>query len=175
MNQDGASGSEPEASTDRNGLRRFVGHWSTTGRQFEGMVGPAAVITASESYEWLEGERFLIHRFDGWVGDGVDACIEIIGAEEEGGFPVHSYYDNGMTNDWRHEARGDTWLLTGRWPMGGGFMDVRCTVEFSDDGDTMTGTWECSVYGTGWQTFWEVESERQGGERRTEARPTGLR
>lgn len=56
----------------------FVGKWNLEGRQLEGIVGPAAKVAAVQTYEWLTGGFFLIHRFEGRVGNGEAACIEII-------------------------------------------------------------------------------------------------
>src|SRR5450432_4171904 len=53
--------------TNLEHLNVFAGKWLTNGQQHQGAVGPAAKITAVETYEWLPGERFLIHRFEGLV------------------------------------------------------------------------------------------------------------
>jgi Protein of unknown function (DUF1579) len=139
----------------------FVGKWTSEGRQHEGLVGPAAKIIAAESYDWLKGDFFLIHRFDGRVGEGEAACIEIIGYDPEGDlYPVHTFYNTGVTTKWEYRERDGAWTLTGGWDMGGKPMKVRATVTFSDGGQTMTGKWEHSTDGSDWQTFWEVKATK---------------
>ena len=49
-------------------LGPFVGRWTTTGRQYTGPFGPEAEFTATESFEWLTGGYFLIHRLEGRLG-----------------------------------------------------------------------------------------------------------
>ena len=149
--------------TEHERLNVFVGQWKTEGQQHEGPVGPAAKITATETYEWLTGGRFLVHRFEGRVGDSEAACIEIIGHDSESqGYSVHTYYNNGVTNEWRSRESDGTWTLTGNWEMGGKSAKVRCTMVFGEAGDTMTAKWEMSEDGSGWQTFWDVKSTKTG-------------
>lgn len=142
-------------------LQVFAGKWLTTGQQHEGAVGAAAKITAVETYEWLAGERFLVHRFEGLVGDEPAVCLELIGydtAAED--YPVHTYYNTGLTNEWRLHERDGAWLFTGKWDIKGKSMDVRCTLVFSEDGDAMAGKWEYSPDGKAWTTFWDMDARK---------------
>ena len=150
---------EPGAGHQR--LNVFVGKWNTEGQQHEGPVGPAAKITAVETFEWLTGEFFLVHRFQGRVGDHEAACIEIIGHDNASqSYPVHSFYNNGVANEWQYRERNGTWTLTGDWQMKGESTRVRCTIVFSDGGNTMTGKWEMASEGPGWQPFWDVKATK---------------
>ena len=129
------------------------------GQQYDGLIGPAAKITAMETYEWLTGGFFLIHRFEGRVSEAEAACIEIIGHDASSqSYPRHSFYNNGITNEWQGRERNGTWTLTGDWQMGGKSLKVRCTTVFSDSGNTMTGKWEYSSAASKWQTFWDVKA-----------------
>jgi len=155
-----ASVSSPKPTVEHARLAAFVGKWKIRGHQLEGPIGPAAEITATETFEWLSGRFFLIHRFDGRVGDGLAACVEIVGYDAASqSYPVHTFYNNGVQNEWRYRPDGNTWTLTGEWPMPDGPAPVRCTVAFSDGGRTMTGTWEIRR-GEGWITFWDVRSTK---------------
>jgi hypothetical protein len=158
----GAAKQSANRGAQHERLDIFVGRWNTKGQQYEGPVGPAAKITAVEAFEWLTGGFFLVHRFEGRVGDGEAACIEIIGPDAGGGsYRVHSFYNNGITNQWQSRERDGTWTLTGDWPMEGQSMKVRCTIVFSDAGDTMTGKWEHSSDGSSWRTFWDVKATKE--------------
>lgn len=143
-------------------LERFLGTWTVRGRQLAGPVGPAADIAGTESYEWLQGGQFLVHRFDARLGDDAAACIEITGYDPpSGAYPTHTYYNDGRSNDWqgRFDERG-RWILTGEWPMPDGRATVRCTMEFTDGGATRTARWESSKDGARWEPFWEVRATR---------------
>jgi uncharacterized protein DUF1579 len=143
-----------------NGLQSFVGTWETEGQQYESPLGPAAKVKALETYEWLTGRAFLVHRFEGHVGDKPAARVELIGAAEAGAsFPVHSFYDNGFVGEWQLQVRGASWILNGHWPVRGKELKVRCTI--IDGGDTMTGRWEYAEDGDDWKPSWDVKSVRK--------------
>jgi len=155
----------PERSGRPHAERRFphafVGKWKTEGRQHETVLGSAANISATETYEWLTGGRFLVHRFEGHVGDGPAACIEIIGHEDSSDrYSVHTFYNNGVTRRWRGEERGGLWLLTGDWPVAGRTQKVRCTIALLDEERAMKGKWEYSKDGSKWHTFWDVSATK---------------
>jgi hypothetical protein len=151
----------PRPSSGSKRLNVFVGAWKAEGQQHQGPIGPAAKITAVETFEWLAGELFLVHRFDGRVGEGEAACIEIIGHDAESqSYPTHTYYNNGIVHDWQSQERDGIWTLSGEWQMAGKAMKVRCTTVFSDGGDTRTAKWEISRDGASWQTFWDVTATK---------------
>jgi hypothetical protein len=143
----------------RNRLQSFVGTWETEGQQYESPLGPAAKVKALETYEWLTGRAFLVHRFEGHVGDKPTACLEVIAAEAGASHPVHTYYDNGFVAEWQLQERGPSWILNGHRPVGGKELKVRCTI--IDGGDTMTGRWEYAEDGDNWKPSWDVKSTRQ--------------
>ena len=146
---------------DLEHLNVFIGKWHMEGRQLAGPAGPAASISALQTYEWMQGERFLIHRFDGHVGDSQASCIEIIGADTERQcYRAHTFYNNGQMNVWDMDERDGQWRLLGDWNASGKSMKVRCTVTFADDGQTMNSKWEHSNDGAKWQTFWDVSARK---------------
>ena len=96
----------------------FVGTWAAQGQQFKGPIRPPASISAVETYEWLTGEAFLVHRFEGRVGVAEAECIEIIGhGTQNQSYCMHTFYNNGFTNEWQLSGSdGDgTWTRTGDW------------------------------------------------------------
>jgi len=142
-------------------LEVFVGTWRVEGRQLEGWVGPAAAISGVERFEWAPGKFFLVHHFDSRVGADQAACIEITGYDgSAGAYATRTYYNNGQAAEWSMEEQDGTWTLTGQWPTGGTRMQVRCRVEFHDEGNSRTGTWESSGDGSRWETFWRVTATR---------------
>jgi hypothetical protein len=142
-------------------LNVFVGKWKMEGEQYDSPFGPAAKITAVQTYEWLTGGYFLVHRFEGRVGDSKAACIEIIGHDASSqSYLTHTFYQNGITNEWQARERDRIWTFTGDWQMAGKSVKVRFTAVFSDAGNTMTGKWEHSSDGSKWQTFWDVKATK---------------
>ena len=142
-------------------LTMFVGEWNVAGHQLESRVGPAAEISGTERFEWLEGGFFLVHHFDARVGGVPAVCIEVTGFDAAGGtYGTHTFYNNGQRADWQMVERDGTWTLTGEWPMPEGAAQVRCTITFGDEGNSRTGIWESSTDGARWERFWEVMSVR---------------
>jgi hypothetical protein len=140
-NDVGLKGQSPKPGVGHQRLNVFVGTWHTEGQQCESPVGPAATIQAVERYEWLPGELFLVHRFEGHVRDG-------------------TFYNNGLANEWQSHERDGTWNLAGDWHMQGKSVKVRCTTAFSDAGHTMRSSWEQSSDGSNWETFWDVKASK---------------
>lgn len=143
-----------------NRLDHFIGTWKTEGQQYASPMGPPGRVDALESYEWLTGHSFVVHRFEGHVGGEPAASIEIIEADGDGkNYPVHTYYSNGIVKDWRLQERGPmTWLLTGSWTMGGTEARVRCTIIETDG--ALTERWEYATNGEDWKPSWDVKSVR---------------
>lgn len=151
----------PKPSAAHRRLNVFLGRWNLEGQQLEGPFGPAAKITATQIYEWLAGELFMIQRFDALVDGTQAACIELVGYDAKSRtYPVQTFYNNGSTSKWQLTERDGTWLLTGRSEVGGKPSEVRCTTVFSEVNSLMTGRWEYSTNGTLWRTFWNVKATK---------------
>ena len=99
----------PKPGPKHKRLEIFIGKWKMKGQQHDGLIGPAAKITAVQTYEWLTGGFFLVHRFEGRVGDAETACIEITGHDVSSqSYSTHSFYNNGITNEWKVRERDGT-------------------------------------------------------------------
>jgi hypothetical protein len=158
VNQAGAHAS---FDGDLEQLDAFVGKWHMEGQQLAGPSGPAAPISALQSYEWMAGNQFLVHRFDGHVGDSQAACVEVIGFDADRRcFRAHTFYNNGQMNVWDIDRRDGRWRILGDWNASGRPMKVRCLIDFTDDGNTMKSTWEHSSDGMTWQPFWKVSARK---------------
>jgi len=147
-----ASGLEP--------LTPLVGKWHTEGQQLESPLGPAATFVAVETFEWLAGGHFLVHRLEGKFGDRPAACLEVIGKDEQGQLSARSFYSDGNTRTWRVSAVGAKLVLIGSWSKGAEAFQVRYTASFEDIGNTIAGKWEQSRDGADWRTFLELRSTK---------------
>ena len=142
-------------------LEVFLGTWNLEGQQYEGPFGPAAKITAVETYEWLPGGFFLVHRFDARIGGQPIACIEVIGHDASSqSYPTRTFCSDGNTNEWQFRERDGVWTSAEAAPMARNPMQARSTSVFSDAGNTMTAKWEYSSDGAAWQTFWDVKATK---------------
>jgi hypothetical protein len=155
------SNARAPTDVDLEQLDAFVGKWHMEGQQLAGPAGPAAPISALQSYEWMAGNQFLVHRFDGHVGDSPASCIEVIGFDSERRyFRAHTFYNNGQMNVWDIDKRDGRWRVLGDWNASGRSMKVRCLIDFTDDQSTMDSTWEQSSDGLTWQVFWKVSAQK---------------
>jgi hypothetical protein len=157
---------DPSAPTPAPEFRRmepFIGTWLLEGDQLETEIGPACTVEALETFEWLTGGHFVVHRFEGRVGDEPAACIEVIGYDAaRGEHPARTFYNDGRTSDWRLRETGETWTLTGEWDGASGPVTVRCTTAFAEGGGMRTSRWEYAKPGGEWTLFWDVRATKSG-------------
>ena len=126
-------------------LDRLVGTWITEATH---PAMPGVVVHGTVSVEWLEGERFLIHRARTDHPDFPDA-ITIIGDMErdrvEGGgdtatrtppsVRMHYFDSRGVFRVCETTVTDDAW----RWWRDAAGFSQRFTGRFADGGDTIIG------------------------------------
>ena len=141
-------------------LNVFSGKWKMQGDQYKTDFGPAAKVTGTQEYEWLQGNKFLVHRLEGKLGDTDMTCIEIIGHDAAGErFSMDTFYNNGMKQKWElHEQHPGTWLISGDWPHKDETVKVHCTITFADDGKSNSAKWESQKADSTWETFWDLKA-----------------
>jgi hypothetical protein len=128
----------PEPSLAHQQLEVFVGDWEATGQswgevQHEG--DPAVAWTSRETYEWLPGRFFLLHRWDAMVGEREFKGAEILGHDNGlAGYFSRSFDDAGNHPEYGAYVDNNVWTFTGRW--------TRAKVTFTDGGDRMRSYWE---------------------------------
>src|SRR5688500_11799859 len=116
-------------------LEPFVGKWTTDGTLKAGPKNGELKVTGSDSYEWLPGGFFLLHRVDVYIGSVHKQAIEVIGYNASIKSFQMQYFDNeGNTGTMGASVRNGTWT----------FLDksMRFTGKFNNDNTTMEGVWE---------------------------------
>jgi hypothetical protein len=131
----------PEPSLSHQLLDMFVGEWQATGQswgegQRQGDPNASAVAwTSTESYEWLPGRFFLLHRWDAMVGERVFRGTEILGHDNGlGGYFSRCFDDAGSHPEYGAYVDENIWTFTGRW--------TRAKVTFTEAGNRMRCYWE---------------------------------
>jgi hypothetical protein len=136
-------------------LDAFVGKWNTQGQIKESPFGPAGKIIGTDTYEWLSGGFFLIHRVNVRMGDQRNESIEIIGYDASSKtYPMHSFDSQGNSIVMRASVVGDTWTFTGE--------SMRFTGAFSDDGKSISGKWEYLSDDSNWHHWMDVKLTKAG-------------
>jgi hypothetical protein len=133
-------------------LNVFVGVWEMTASLMPDGVPPRA----ETSFEWLEGCRFLIQR---WQVDHPAAPngIAIIGSDEERGTCLQHYFDSrGVARVYEMSFADGVWKL---WRIAPGFCQ-RFTGTFDEQDDTITGSWESSSDGSAWEHDFDLTYRR---------------
>ena len=103
------------ASTNLERLNPFVGVWDTEGEMKTIALGQSAKFKATDTYEWLPGGHFLLHRFDADMPQGKVQGIEVIGyMPESDTYPMYSFDSTGNTNLMQSRIEKETWLSSVR-------------------------------------------------------------
>lgn len=150
-------------------LNRLVGNWTTEATH---PAMPGVVVRGSVAIEWLEGERFLIHRARTEHPDFPDS-ISIIGFTDSdriesgpgadaaaGGAPALSmhYFDSrGVSRVYDASFDAETWRIL-RSALG---FSQRFTGTYADGGDTVIGRWQLSRDGVRWDDDLQITYRRR--------------
>ena len=139
----------PKPGAEHKLLNAFAGKWNTTGEVKKSSSAPAIPISGTDTYEWLSGKFFLIHRWNVSIGDKKHQGIEIIGYDADNKiYRHHSFNDEGTIGAMEASVNNGIWTFKGK--------TERCTVVFSDGGNSMTGNWEQTTDGINWSPWMEV-------------------
>ena len=138
---------QPKPTSAHRRLEVFIGDWHAEGTSYgngQDAADPRAAgvpWTSDESYEWLPGNFFVLHRWDALAGEFKGA--EIMGYDEaEGGYFTRMFDNAGHHPDYRASVDGDVWSFTE--------AQTRATVTVQDGGDKMTFNWEWKNGGRKW-------------------------
>ena len=130
-------------------LDRLVGTWATEATH---PAMPGVVVHGTAIIEWLEGERFLIHRartdhpdfpdalsITGHIEhDRVDGATGAVPAAATPRLRMHYFDSRGVFRDYEASMADASWRI---WRDAPGFSQ-RFTGTLSDGGDTIVGRWQ---------------------------------
>jgi hypothetical protein len=140
--------SRPEAALKC--LNAFVGTWNTEGEIKESPFGPAGKLVGSDTYEWLAGGFFLIHRVDVRMGSQKNESIEIIGYDAPSkSYRMHSFDSQGNSVVMQAGVAGNTWTFSGE--------SMRFKGTFREDGKSISGKWEYLGDDSNWHHWIDVK------------------
>lgn len=129
-------------------LAVFAGNWKTTGQTTDGTK-----VEATDTYEWLPGGWFLLHKWDAVIGENKSSGIEILGYDiEKKSFHSRFYDDQGNTDTYAIQHVNGVWTFER--------AGERSTVNVSEDGNTLTVLWETSEDGKSWKSWMNVVLKR---------------
>jgi hypothetical protein len=135
----------PTPSVEHKQLGVWVGKWNTEGQSYaeghsnESLKVSSVKMTSVETFKLLLDGFFLVHHWDGHVGDAEFKGMEVIGYDASSQTYCSRFFDNsGNAPTYQVSVRDNVWTYIGELQ--------RATFEFSDDGNTMTthGDWKKS-------------------------------
>ena len=107
---------------------------------------------ARSTFEWALDRQFLIQRTEVPVPEAPDAMMIVSADPQTGAYTQHYYDSRGVVRLYAMSLADGVWTLTRESPD---FTPLdfrqRFTGTFSADGNTITGAWESSRDGGGWE------------------------
>ena len=138
----------PNAEIQR--LHLFVGKWKTEGETHASADAPAVKVAFLDTYEWMSGKFFLVHRANGHIGNEELNTIEFISYDPSNQtYTCHSFDNRGNSDFFHANLRDHTWTIEGK--------SSRFTGLFNSIGNTLTGQWEQSSDGLTWLPWMDVK------------------
>jgi len=131
-----------ETRTPDARLEPLLGEWEVEGTH---PIDPAMTVRGRTSFEWLDGQQFLVQR---WTVDHPDFPdgIAILG-EGESGLAQHYFDSRGVARVYAMSLAGGVWELSRDHPG----WSQRFLGKLSDDGRTIAGRWERCTDGSTWE------------------------
>ena len=131
---------EPLTDQDRKALAALVGEWSTKATH---PMLPGTVVQGTATFEWLEGEQFLVNRSRNEHELFPDS-VSIVGNSE--GLHMHYFDSRGVHRIYDVGIDAGVWKF---WRDHPGFSQ-RFTGTFEDDGRTIRGLSQLCEDGSAW-------------------------
>jgi hypothetical protein len=126
-------------------LNAIVGTWSSSGKMLAGE--DSIEIKGTDTYEWLPGKQFMIHKAAVKMGDDKVDIIEIIGEYDEAkrACAMHAFQNDGSHGImWASINEDGSLLFAGDV--------IRATLTVDPKGEVMDAKWE-RLDSTQW-TYW---------------------
>lgn len=150
-------------------LDRLVGDWIT---EITHPALPGVVAHGTGAIEWLEGERFLVHRARSDHPDFPDS-ISVLGFTErdrvadaasydpatarEAQLRMHYFDSRGVFRVFEASIDNEAWRI---WRNAPGFSQ-RFTGTFADNGDVIAGRWQLCQDDKNWNDDLEITYRRR--------------
>ena len=140
---------QPKLTAAHHRLEVFIGNSHAEGMSYgdgQDAADPRAAgvpWTSDETYEWLPGNFFVLHRWAAQMGKHEFKGAEVMGYDEaEGNFFTRMFDNAGHHPDYRASIDGHVWNFTE--------AQTRATETVQDGGDKMTFKWEWKNGGSKW-------------------------
>lgn len=138
-------------------LALFVGEWDLEITSMSFQADPSAVERGHSSFDWLEGEAFLIQHSE-ISNPEFPRSVAIMGSDDAAGTYRMLYFDSrGVSRIYQMTFSGGIWTLWRDFP---GFSQ-RFNGIFSEDGNTIIAYWEKSSDGVKWEHDFDLTYKKK--------------
>jgi hypothetical protein len=142
-----------EEESGLQGWHRFIGRWETEGAH---PMLPGEAIRGTSTFEWLDGQRFVIWRSH-YDHSQIPDAITIIGVTN-GQLSMHYFDRRGVYRVYAASLDQTTWRYWRDAPAPD--FSQRFEGIFSDDGNTITGRGQLSQDGITWEDDLDLNYQR---------------
>jgi Protein of unknown function (DUF1579) len=140
-------------SAEHQRLDLFVGKWKTEGETRANADVPAIKVAFVDTYEWMAGKFFLVHRANGHIGNEELNTLEFISYDSSSQtYTCHCFDSRGNADLLQADFRDPMWTIEGK--------SSRFTGMFAISGNTLTGKWEQSSDGLNWLPCMDIKSTK---------------
>ena len=144
----------------------FAGDWSLEARfpgQDPAPPGPGGRVIGRSRFEWALDRQFLLQHTEVPIPDAPDSLAIIAADPRTGRYTQHYYDSRGVARLYAMSITDGVWTLIRESPD---FSPLdfrqRFTGTFSEDRNTITGAWEKSSNGGGWEHDFALIYHRAG-------------
>jgi len=150
----------PKPGPELKRLDAFVGKWNAEGQAQASPYGPAGKLTSVDTFEWMPGGFFMIHRWDVRQGGVEIKGMEVLGYDSQSKVYTSRIFDNlGSSGSWKATVQGNAWTWTGDTEVGGKPLKERCT-NILVSPDAWTSKCEYSSDGAKWLPNFDMKGTR---------------
>ena len=138
-------------------LNKFAGRWHTEGVVLPTAKHAAIEVKGTDTYEWLPGNFFLLHKVDVLMGDDHVQTLEVIGFDESANhFTMQSYDNKGNSTLMTATHVDDLWIFKGESLLFRG--------KFSENDTVLSGVWEQLNHEKVWAPYMNIKLVKVGEE-----------
>jgi len=131
-------------------LNKFAGRWNTEGKIPSSETSPEINISGTDTYEWILGGFFLLHKADVIIGNEKSETFEVIGFDKESGkYNMQHFNNQGNSGFMSAYCENGTWIFQGE--------TLRFRGGFKKDNKEFSGIWEISNDHKNWTHFMDIK------------------
>lgn len=129
-------------------LSFLIGSWRTDGEVLKTSKSQKIKIKGTDSYEWVLGGSFILHRVNVMMGEVKTEVMELIGEYDEvnNTYQMRAFDNTGAFSTMQASVNSEGTLL-----ITGDKMQSKLTV--ANDGKSMNARWEISEDGKIWMPW----------------------